>query len=82
MLLLRSASVSGFFLPQYSHLFPEYVAKLQKMLQDGTIVPKLDFGLNADGGELRGLDGCVRGVEYLLSGKSLGKVVVKFDESS
>uniref|UniRef100_V5IFD0 15-oxoprostaglandin 13-reductase n=1 Tax=Ixodes ricinus TaxID=34613 RepID=V5IFD0_IXORI len=81
-LLMRSASVSGFFLPQYSHLFPEYVAKLQKMLQDGTIVPKVDFGLNADGGELKGLDGCVRGVEYLHSGKSVGKVVVKFDESA
>ncbi|KAM7297097.1 prostaglandin reductase 3-like [Ixodes scapularis] len=80
-LLLRSASVSGFFLPQYSHLFPEYLAKLQKMVQDGTISPKLDFGLNANGGELKGLDGCVRGVEYLHSGKSVGKVVVKLDES-
>uniref|UniRef100_A0A131Y4X3 15-oxoprostaglandin 13-reductase n=1 Tax=Ixodes ricinus TaxID=34613 RepID=A0A131Y4X3_IXORI len=81
-LLMRSASVSGFFLPDYSHLFPEYVAKLQKMLHDGTIVPKVDFGLNADGGELKGLDGCVRGVEYLYSGKSVGKVVVKLDESA
>uniref|UniRef100_A0A090XEG3 15-oxoprostaglandin 13-reductase n=1 Tax=Ixodes ricinus TaxID=34613 RepID=A0A090XEG3_IXORI len=72
----------SFSFPQYSHLFPEYVAKLQKMLQDGTIVPKVDFGLNADGGELKGLDGCVRGVEYLHSGKSVGKVVVKFGESA
>ncbi|KAG0411947.1 hypothetical protein HPB47_010921 [Ixodes persulcatus] len=81
-LLMRSATVSGFFLTQYTHLFPEYVAKLQKMLQDGTIVPKVDFGLNADGGELKGLDGCIRGVEYLHSGKSVGKVVVKLDESA
>ncbi|XP_002434998.3 prostaglandin reductase 3 [Ixodes scapularis] len=79
-LLMRSASVSGFFLPQYYHLFPEYVAKLQKMLQDGTISPKVDFGLNAVGGDLKGLDGCVRGVEYLYTGKSVGKVVVKLDE--
>ncbi|XP_002435001.3 prostaglandin reductase 3-like [Ixodes scapularis] len=81
-LLIRSASLSGFFLPQYTHLFSKYVARLQTMLQDGTIVPKVDFGLNADGGEFKGLDGCVRGVEYLHSGKSVGKVVVKIDESA
>uniref|UniRef100_A0A131Y149 15-oxoprostaglandin 13-reductase n=1 Tax=Ixodes ricinus TaxID=34613 RepID=A0A131Y149_IXORI len=81
-LLMRSATVSGFFLPEYYHLFPEYLAKLQNMLKDGTIVPKVDFGLNADGGELKGLDGCIRGVEYLHSGKSVGKVVVKLDESA
>ncbi|XP_029851654.2 prostaglandin reductase 3 [Ixodes scapularis] len=81
-LLMRSATVSGFFLPQYYRPFPEYLAKLQKMLQDGTISPKVDFGLNADGGELKGLDGCIRGIEYLHSGKSVGKVVVKLDESA
>uniref|UniRef100_A0A131Y2H6 15-oxoprostaglandin 13-reductase n=1 Tax=Ixodes ricinus TaxID=34613 RepID=A0A131Y2H6_IXORI len=81
-LLIRSATVSGFFLPQYLHLFQEYLLKLQKMVQDGTIVPKVDFGNNANGGELKGLDSCVRGVEYLYSGKSVGKVVVKLDESA
>ncbi|KAG0411945.1 hypothetical protein HPB47_010919 [Ixodes persulcatus] len=78
-LLIRSASVSGFFMSQYYHMYPEYTARLKNMLQEGKIVPKVDFGLNDDGSELKGLEGCVRGVEYLHSGKSIGKVVVKLD---
>ncbi|CAN7976411.1 unnamed protein product [Ixodes persulcatus] len=82
MLIKRSASVSGFHLSHYHNLIPEYMVKLNKMMQNGSIVARVDFGLNAEGGELRGLDGCVRGVEYLHSGKSVGKVVVKMDESA
>ncbi|KAM7297101.1 prostaglandin reductase 3 [Ixodes scapularis] len=78
-LLIRSASVSGFFMSHYYHMYPEYMARLNNMLQVGKIVPKVDFGINDDGGELKGLEGCIRGVEYLHSGKSIGKVVVKID---
>lgn len=78
-LLSRSATLAGFLLPHYSDLYPEYIAKLYMMLQDGTLVPRVDLGLHAEGGELKGLEGCIRGVEYLHSGKSIGKVVVKFD---
>lgn len=78
-LLMHSTSLSGFLLPHYVDLFPEYVGKLTKMLLDGKIVPKLDFGVNANGGELKGLEGCIRGVEYLHSGKSSGKVIVTME---
>lgn len=78
-LLARSATLAGFLLPDYAHLYPEYVSKLYMMLQDGSLVPRVDLGLNAEGGELKGVEGCIRGVEYLHSGKSVGKVVVKFD---
>ncbi|KAM7307612.1 prostaglandin reductase 3 [Ixodes scapularis] len=80
-LLSRSTSVSGFLLSDYAHLIPQYVAKLTQMLQEGRLVPKVDLGANAEGGELLGLDGCFRGVEYLHSGKSVGKVVVKVHDS-
>ncbi|KAL3196370.1 hypothetical protein MRX96_001705 [Rhipicephalus microplus] len=78
-LLARSTTLAGFLLTSYADLFPEYVAKLYMMLQDGTLVPRVDLGVNAEGGELKGVEGCIRGVEYLHSGKSVGKVVVKFD---
>ncbi|CAN7937629.1 unnamed protein product [Ixodes hexagonus] len=80
-LLSRSTSVSGFLLSDYVHLMPQYVGKLTQMLQEGKLVPKVDLGANTEGGELRGLDGCFRGVEYLHSGKSVGKVVVKMHGS-
>lgn len=80
-LLSRSTSVSGFLLSDYAHLMPQYVARLTHMLQEGRLVPKVDLGTNAEGGELRGLDGCFRGVEYLHSGKSIGKVVVNMQSS-
>lgn len=78
-LLARSSTLAGFLLPHYSDLYPEYVAKLYMMLQDGSLVPRVDLGQNAEGGELKGVEGCIRGVEYLHSGMSIGKVVVKFD---
>ncbi|KAH7947208.1 prostaglandin reductase 3 [Rhipicephalus sanguineus] len=77
-LLARSTTLAGFLLTHYADLYPEYVAKLYMMLQDGSLVPRVDFGVNAEGGELKGVEGCIRGVEYLHSGKSVGKVVVKF----
>ncbi|KAH6927445.1 hypothetical protein HPB50_003480 [Hyalomma asiaticum] len=78
-LLARSTTLAGFLLTDFSDLFPEYIAKLYMMLQDGSLVPRVDLGVNAEGGELKGVEGCIRGVEYLHSGKSIGKVVVKFD---
>ncbi|KAK8771503.1 hypothetical protein V5799_025249 [Amblyomma americanum] len=77
-LLARSSTLAGFLLPHYADLYPEYISKLYMMLQDGTLVPRVDLGQNAEGGELKGVEGCIRGVEYLHSGKSIGKVVVKF----
>lgn len=78
-LLAHSSALAGFLLTHYADLYPEYVAKLYMMLQDGSLVPRVDLGQNAEGGELKGVEGCIRGVEYLHSGKSIGKVVVKFD---
>lgn len=78
-LLGRSTSLSGFMLTHYVDLYPQYVARLSQMLLDGSIVPKVDFGTHCEGGELRGVESLIRGVEYLHSGKSVGKVVVRFD---
>ncbi|KAK8785339.1 prostaglandin reductase 3-like isoform X2 [Amblyomma americanum] len=77
-LLARSSTLAGFLLPQYADLYPEYISKLYMMMQDGRLVPRVDLGQNTEGGELKGVEGCIRGVEYLHTGRSIGKVVVKF----
>lgn len=78
-LLGRSISLAGFLLFHYADLFPQYITRLSQMLLEGTIVPKVDFGAHCKGGELKGLDSLVRAVEYLHSGNSVGKVVVKLE---
>ncbi|XP_050050390.1 prostaglandin reductase-3-like [Dermacentor andersoni] len=78
-LFARSTTLAGFLLSDYAHLHREYFGKLYRMLQDRSLFPMIDVGLNAGGSELRGVEGCIRGVEYLHSGKSMGKVAVLFD---
>jgi len=73
-LLFKSASVQGFLLMHYGDCFPTYFKYLRESLESGKIRAICDFGKDE---ELMGMEGIIKGVEYLHSGRSIGKVMVK-----
>ncbi|WOK93988.1 zinc-binding alcohol dehydrogenase domain-containing protein 2 isoform X2 [Canna indica] len=72
-LLAKSQAVAGFFLVQYAHLWQEHMDRLFDLYSAGklkvTVDPKRFVGLSS----------VADAVEYLHSGKSLGKIVVCVD---
>jgi NADPH-dependent curcumin reductase CurA len=69
-LLSKSASVRGFFLPHFPKYVPEHFHELCEMVDNGTLISQVDPAL------FRGVASAAKAVEYLLSGKSCGKVVL------
>ncbi len=70
-LLAKSASVCSFFLPHFSKYYREHTARLFQLIGEGTLRVAIDPT------EFHGLDVVADAVEYLHSGKSMGKVVVR-----
>ncbi|ERM97141.1 hypothetical protein AMTR_s00126p00098640 [Amborella trichopoda] len=72
-ILAKSQTIAGFFLVQYAHLWQEHLDRLYDLFSAGklkvVVDPKQFVGLNS----------VADAVEYLHSGKSLGKVVVCID---
>lgn len=72
-ILAKSQTVAGFFLIQYAHLYQQHLDKLFHLYSVGklkvTLDPKQFLGINS----------VADAVEYLHSGKSVGKVVVCMD---
>jgi NADPH-dependent curcumin reductase CurA len=71
-LLGKSASLRSMFLLHFIRQVPEHMAKLLEMYQAGKLQAAVDPAV------FRGVEGVVEAVEYLHSGKSSGKVVVRF----
>lgn len=72
-LLWKSASIRSMFLPHFFNLLPEHLMRLSGLLQAG------ELNIAIDDTVFTGVEECVDAVEYLHSGKSHGKVVVRFD---
>jgi hypothetical protein len=70
-LLWKSASVSGFFLLAYAHLYKQHLARLTTLLQQTRLVVAVDSR------RFVGLGNVADAVAYLHSGGSSGKVVVQ-----
>ena len=73
-LLPKSASVRGFFLPHFAESFGEHMTRLMKLVQSGAL------NVSIDEKEFHGLASVPDAVEYLHTGESRGKVVVKIDD--
>jgi len=71
-LLPKSASIRGFFLPHYAESFAEHMTRLMKLVQSGALHVSIDQTV------FEGIDSIPDAVEYLHTGESRGKVVVKF----
>ncbi|XP_068320021.1 uncharacterized protein [Pyrus communis] len=74
-ILAKSQTVAGFFLVQYSHLWQEHLDKLVHLFSKGKLKVSLDPK------QFLGVRSAADAVEYLHSGKSVGKVVVCIDPS-
>ncbi len=74
-LLPKSASIRGFFLPHYAEHFQEHMNKLMRLQQSGAIHVSVDDQV------FEGIEQVPDAVEYLHSGQSRGKVVVRFPEN-
>ncbi|XP_054153339.1 prostaglandin reductase-3-like [Oppia nitens] len=79
-LIMKSNSLNGFLLTQFTEDFPQYLPKLMTMLANNELKSILDFGDNSSDGQFAGIESVMRAVEHLHSGKSTGKVVVKIQE--
>jgi hypothetical protein len=73
-LIPKSASLRGFFLPHYAEHFGPHMEKLIKLQQSGALKVSIDEHV------FEGLEDIPDAVEYLHSGESKGKVVVRFPE--
>ena len=70
-LLQKSASLRGFFLPHFARQYAEHVRRLVGLMRSG------DLRVEIDERPFEGIDHIVEAVEYLHSGASRGKVVVR-----
>jgi len=73
-LIAKSASIRGFFLPHFAEHFRSHMNKLLRQYRGGT----LDIAI--DDNVFEGVEAVPDAVEYLQSGESVGKVVVRFPE--
>ncbi|KAH6825953.1 ARP protein [Perilla frutescens var. hirtella] len=72
-ILAKSQTVAGFFLVQYAHFWQEHLDKLMDLYSSG----KLKVGV--DPKKFLGVHSVADAVDYLHSGRSVGKVVVCMD---
>lgn len=79
ILLLKSASIRGFFLPHYMKEVVPSLTKLSRLHSEGKLKVLLDNGGSAPGGPFVGLDSIPDAVDYLYSKSSKGKIVVEMD---
>lgn len=75
-LLMKSASLRGFFLPHFQKYAPAHFEKLLELERQGIIRSTVDRRRTFDG-----LESIADAVEYLHSGVNVGKVVVRLSPS-
>jgi len=73
-LIGKSASIHGFFLPHFAEHFGPHVKKLMRMQRSGVLDVRIDDRV------FEGVEAVPDAVDYLQSGESMGKVVVRFPE--
>ncbi|XP_037493933.1 prostaglandin reductase-3 isoform X1 [Jatropha curcas] len=72
-ILAKSQTVAGFFLVQYGHLWQQHLDRLFNLFSTGKLK------VSVDPKRFNGVRAVADAVEYLHSGKSVGKVVVCID---
>ncbi|OCT74556.1 hypothetical protein XELAEV_18033539mg [Xenopus laevis] len=77
VLLKKSASIHGFFLNHYLSEYKEAIMSLLKLYQKGELVCEVDYGDQSPEGRFTGLESIFRAVDYMYTGKNIGKIVVE-----
>lgn len=76
-MIMKSLTMTGFVLLSYGDKFGEYFKKQVDLYSGGKYKPIVDLGQRAPDGPYKGVPDIPKGVNYLHSGKSIGKVVVQ-----
>jgi hypothetical protein len=76
MLLYKSASMSGFFLPDHAKHYKRHLQQLTDAMLQGKL------RVNMDTQEFRGLEAVAEAVAHLQSGQSMGKVYVQVSDTA
>ncbi|KAF8792484.1 Prostaglandin reductase 3 like protein [Argiope bruennichi] len=76
-LLTKSATVQGFLFTQYPDEEGYYFKYLSESLESGKLTVVCDNGEKTTGSEFFGVEGIIKAVEHLHSGKNIGKVVAR-----
>ena len=80
ILLTKSASMRGFFLPHFNSDVPAHAMKLMQLFQSRKIKSAVDLGTAHRGGAgFKGLPAILDAVDYLYSAKNVGKILVDLD---
>ncbi|XP_065647834.1 prostaglandin reductase-3 isoform X2 [Hydra vulgaris] len=80
-LLLKSGSVCGFFLMNHMKQYPAHLAKLVQMVDDGRLKVLIEH-CDDNGHQFKGLETVFKGVDYLYSQRSKGKIVIDLKNGS
>ncbi|KAL6067452.1 Prostaglandin reductase 3 [Balamuthia mandrillaris] len=70
-LLAKSASVRGFFLNHYWDKYPQHLQQLARLVSEGKLISHVDASR-----PFVGIESVADAVDYMYSGKNVGKVVV------
>lgn len=79
ILLSKSASISGFFLNHFTKEIPGHFGKLASLLATGKLVSQVYLRGEHGDGIPGGVEGVCDAVEFLYSGKTIGKIVLDMD---
>lgn len=79
-ILMKSLSVTGFFLFDYKQEIPKYLGDLVKMVMSGELKVATDFGDKSTSGRFTGVQSIVNAVDHLQSGRNSGKVIVEIQK--
>lgn len=80
-LLRKSARLQGFFLNHYLSKYQAAMEHLLELHSRGELVCEVDLGHLAPEGRFIGLDSIFRAVDYMYTGKNVGKLVVEIPHS-
>ncbi|XP_005102006.3 prostaglandin reductase-3-like [Aplysia californica] len=76
-LLVKSASLRGFWLTSYMDDFPRHIQKLSELYEQGKIQVNTDKGGTAENGPFVGLEKIVDALGHMYARKNVGKVIVE-----
>lgn len=77
----QSRKIVAFSIAKHKNFYDEYIRQLFSMIQNGQLRVVVDMGLSTPDGLFEELHGVVKAVEYLHSGKSIGKVIAKINDT-
>ncbi|XP_069476840.1 prostaglandin reductase 3 isoform X2 [Ambystoma mexicanum] len=77
LLLKKSASIRGFFLFNHFSEFKAAMMALLNMYASGELLCEVDLGDQSPEGRFLGLESVFRAVDYMYTGKNIGKIVVE-----